>query len=304
MINRRISPFATWLSLWVTASRCQFRLNGIPGRTTPKANSVNAVRSSASSACRTRSGLISAPVASLIASLSLPAGRRVVVIQQLGGREDGARAQKKPSAFAVRHRRRGWPDDPRREFRRALSLMLKDSDPSLSAIQKTSRRACRSPLANCTASCCMPAPHMVRSRCRSPWVTVTFWLKARSNNCFEVGEERRLLSLGALGVAALSRLELVLFWGPAWTDLVLRLRGTRREGIVAPVGRGIRARCLNLCLACHPTPHSGRSCRSRPFELLLARPACASLPLRVARTDRAHARRRSSRSRRELHLAG
>jgi hypothetical protein len=39
MIRRRTSPLATWASLCVTASRCQFGLNSTPGRTTPKANS-------------------------------------------------------------------------------------------------------------------------------------------------------------------------------------------------------------------------------------------------------------------------
>src|ERR1019366_3063881 len=86
MIRRRTRPLATWDSLYVTASRCQFGLNRIPGRTTPKANSVNAIRSCASSACRTTSGLGSALIAAVILSLFVGFVWRVI-IQQLGGRE-------------------------------------------------------------------------------------------------------------------------------------------------------------------------------------------------------------------------
>src|SRR3984893_6966777 len=86
MIRRRTRPLATWDSLYVTASRCQFGLNRIPGRTIPKVNSVNAIRSSASSACRTTSGLGSALIAAVILSLFVGFVWRAL-IQQLGGRE-------------------------------------------------------------------------------------------------------------------------------------------------------------------------------------------------------------------------
>ena len=96
MIRRRTRPLATWDSLYVTASRCQFGLNGIPGRTTPKANSVNAIRSWASSACRTTSGLGSALTAAVIVSLFIGFIWRVVT-HQLGGREDrGGRGGDRP----------------------------------------------------------------------------------------------------------------------------------------------------------------------------------------------------------------
>jgi hypothetical protein len=86
MIRRRTRPLATWDSLYVTASRCQFGLNRVPGRTTPKANSINAIRSRASSACRTTSGLGSALIDAVIVSLFV-GFVWCIVIEQLGGRE-------------------------------------------------------------------------------------------------------------------------------------------------------------------------------------------------------------------------
>src|ERR1019366_3299629 len=62
---------------------------------------------------------------------------------------------------------------------------------------------------------------------------------------FEVGDERWHFALGALGVAALSRLELVLFRGPARTDFILVLR-RRLRSIVVQVGPGVLAMVLNL----------------------------------------------------------
>jgi hypothetical protein len=54
-------------------------------------------------------------------------------------------------------------------------------------------------------------------------------------------------ALGALGVAALSWLELVLFRGPARTDFILLLRRSpRREGIAAHAGLVVRAMVLTL----------------------------------------------------------
>src|SRR5262245_17562165 len=50
MMRRRISPRATRDNASVTASRCQFDRKGTPGRTTPKANSVNDIRCSDSMA--------------------------------------------------------------------------------------------------------------------------------------------------------------------------------------------------------------------------------------------------------------
>jgi hypothetical protein len=63
---------------------------------------------------------------------------------------------------------------------------------------------------------------------------------------FEASDERWRFALGALWVAALSRLELVLFRGPARTDLILLRRRPRREGIVAHAGLVVRAMVLNL----------------------------------------------------------
>src|ERR1700730_10725800 len=64
---------------------------------------------------------------------------------------------------------------------------------------------------------------------------------------FEASDERWRFALGALGVAALSRLELVLFRGPARTDFILLLRRRpRREGIVAHAKLVVRAMVLNL----------------------------------------------------------
>src|SRR4029077_20617466 len=98
MMRRRTRPLATWDSLYVTASRCQFGLNRIPGRTTPKANSVNAIRSSASSACRTTPGLGSALIAAVILSLFVGFVWRVV-IEQLGGREIRGRSGDLPECL-------------------------------------------------------------------------------------------------------------------------------------------------------------------------------------------------------------
>ena len=53
MTRRRTSPAATCDSFSVTASRCQLDLKETPGRTTPKANSVNAIRFSAKAARNT-----------------------------------------------------------------------------------------------------------------------------------------------------------------------------------------------------------------------------------------------------------
>src|SRR5262245_29796811 len=50
MMRRRSSPRATRESESVTASRCQFDRKGTPGRTTPKANSVNDIKCSDSMA--------------------------------------------------------------------------------------------------------------------------------------------------------------------------------------------------------------------------------------------------------------
>src|SRR6476660_7666060 len=86
MMRRRTRPLATSDSLYVTASRCQFGLNRIPGRVTPNANSVNAVRSCASSACRMTSELGSELIAAVILSFFI-GFVSCVVIQQFGGRE-------------------------------------------------------------------------------------------------------------------------------------------------------------------------------------------------------------------------
>jgi hypothetical protein len=64
---------------------------------------------------------------------------------------------------------------------------------------------------------------------------------------FEVEEERWRFALGTFRVAALSRLELVRFRGPARTDFILLLRRRpRRQGIVAHAGFVVRAMVLNL----------------------------------------------------------
>jgi hypothetical protein len=47
---------------------------------------------------------------------------------------------------------------------------------------------------------------------------------------FQLRDKRSLFSLGALGVAALSGLPLVLFRGPAWTYAIFVLRGSRGGG--------------------------------------------------------------------------
>jgi hypothetical protein len=75
-----------------------------------------------------------------------------------------------------------------------------------------------------------------------------FYLLAESvlEELFEASDERWRFALGALWVAALSRLELVLFRGPARTDLILLRRRPRREGIVAHAGLVVRAMVLNL----------------------------------------------------------
>src|ERR1700724_1813524 len=63
---------------------------------------------------------------------------------------------------------------------------------------------------------------------------------------FEANDERWRFALGAQGVAALSRLVLVLFRGPARTDFILLRRRPRRDGIAAHVGVVVRAMVLNL----------------------------------------------------------
>src|SRR5581483_1842548 len=56
MISRFTSPEATWETLWVIASICQFGLNGVPGRTKPKTYSTNILKSVARIARSSNSG--------------------------------------------------------------------------------------------------------------------------------------------------------------------------------------------------------------------------------------------------------
>src|SRR5262245_57031545 len=88
MIRRCTSPEATCASFAVMASICQLGLNVTFGRTTSKANSVNAIRSSARSAWRTTCGGGSVRTRVLgIAPLS-PVLIFGVVVQQLGRSDD------------------------------------------------------------------------------------------------------------------------------------------------------------------------------------------------------------------------
>src|ERR1700686_2940197 len=137
MIRRRTRQLATWDSLYVTASRCQFGLNWIPGRTTPKVNSVNAIRSCASSACRTTSRLGSALIGAVISSLFIGFVRRVV-IKKLGGREyRGGRSGDLPVCLPCDISVEDGLTIPARVSSNAF-FGVKNSDPSLLAIQKAS----------------------------------------------------------------------------------------------------------------------------------------------------------------------
>ena len=92
-------------------------------------------------------------------------------------------------------------------------------------------------------------------------------VKGLSNSCLRSGASDGCLPLGALGVAALSRLELVLFRGPTWTDLVLLLRRRLgRDGIVTCVGLIVRA-MIELIYV--PSPFSVGYCWSGPSRFVL-----------------------------------
>ena len=54
---------------------------------------------------------------------------------------------------------------------------------------------------------------MVRNRCRSPWVTVTFWLKALSNNCLRSGSSDGAFRLRPLGLPLCPGLNWYFFGG-------------------------------------------------------------------------------------------
>ena len=146
MIKRRIKPFATWVRSKVTASRCQFGFNRTPGRTTPKANSVNAVRSFASSACRASRGLTSTPVISEVMLFTF----RLFGLLRLrlachraarAGQVRGRRQRWPFPAFAAPRRLRGSPDGRRRACRLTTLLMSEDRHPAFR--QNRKRHAAR-----------------------------------------------------------------------------------------------------------------------------------------------------------------